>query len=109
MIESALILTVLTIMLLASFAISGLLARRAMYQVIDKFCHYDALQASKAKTAEEFGLAPRDFFQRLFRPRDYKPYAVRFLKKAGAIRMTQEGKLYLVEEKLGDNLKCKRS
>jgi hypothetical protein len=108
MIGTALILMVLGLMILGSFMISGFLVKKATYQVIDRFCTYDALEARKARTIQELGLAPLDFWQRMFRPRDYKPYALQFLSKAGAVNTTRDGKLYLVEEKLNDSLKCKR-
>ena len=108
MIGTALVFMILALMLFASFMISGYLTRRATYQVIDRFCSYDALEAKKARKVDELGLAPPDFFQRLFRPRDYKPYALQMLSKAGAVRLTREGKLYLVEQKLNEKLKCKR-
>jgi hypothetical protein len=108
MIETALVFVVIAMMLFVSLIISGFLFKRAAYQVIDRFCSFDALDAKKARKEEELGLAPRDFFQRLFRPRDYKPYALQSLNRAGVVRVTREGKLYLVEEKLNDNLKCKR-
>jgi hypothetical protein len=107
MIETALVFMILAVMLLASLIISGLLVKRATYQVIDRFCSYHAVQARRARRPEELGLVPPDFFQRLFRLRDYKPYVLQSLRRAGAVRVTQEGKLYLAEEKLRDSLKCK--
>ena len=108
MIQTEIAFLVLALVLCASMIISALLTKRAFHQVIDRFYSYNALEARKAKKAEEIGLAPRGFLERMFRPRDYKPYALRFLKKAGIVRQTQEGKLYLVEEKLSDDLKRKR-
>ena len=108
MIQSEIAFLLLALALFASIVISGILTKRAVHQVIDRFCSYDALEAKKARKAEEIGLAPRDFLERMFRPRDYKPYALRLLKKAGIVRKTQEEKLYLVDEKLSDNMKCKR-
>jgi hypothetical protein len=95
-------------MVFVSLIISGYLVKGATEEVIGRFCSYEALEIKRARTVEELGLAPRDFFQRIFRARDYKPYALQSLSQAGIIRRTQDGKLYLVEEKLNDNLKCKK-
>jgi hypothetical protein len=108
MIGTVIVFTVLGLMLFMSVIISGLLVKRATYQVIDRFCSFDALEPGKAKNMEQLGLVPPGLFERLFRPRDYKPYALQGLSKAGFVRATQEGKLYLVEEKLNDKLKCGR-
>lgn len=108
MIETAIAFVALALMLFLTLIISGVLVKRAAYQVIDRFCSFDALEGRKARDVQDLGLAPPDFFQRLFRPRDYKPYALQSLNRAGIVRTTREGKLYLVEEKLNDNLKCKK-
>jgi hypothetical protein len=36
----------------------------------------------------------------MFRGRDYKPYALTALMNAGVVKTTEDGKLYLSEEKL---------
>ena len=107
-IQTILVFTVLALMVLFSIFISAFLSRRAVDQVIDRLCSYHALDPKNARRAEEIGVSRRDFVQRMFRPRDYKPYALQFLKTIGAVLMTKEGKLYLVEEKLGDDQKCTR-
>jgi hypothetical protein len=96
-------------MVLVSVIISGLLVRRATFQMIDRFCTFEALDPRKARTVEELGLSPRVFFQRMFRTRDYKPYALQSLSQAGIVRSSQEGKLYMMEEGLADNLKCEKA
>ena len=91
------------------FFIPVLLTRRAAFKVIKIFCRYDALSAKNAKNAEELGLNPPDFFERMFRLRDYKPYALRLLKKTNIVHTTGDGRLYMTEERLTENLKCKLS
>jgi hypothetical protein len=108
MMETAILFLAFLAMILMTLLISGYLVKRAAEEVIGRFCYYGALETKKARTLEDLGLAPLDFFQRLFRRRDYKPYALQSLSQAGIIRSTQEGKLYLVEEKLDENLKCKK-
>lgn len=108
MIENFLILSFLMITLLAAiFVIPGLMMRRAAFKVIKTFCEYDALEAGKARERGELGLNPPDFLGRLFKARDYKPQALQFLNQAGVVRSTEDGRLYMVEEKLDDELKCK--
>jgi hypothetical protein len=90
------------------FFIPVLLTRRAAFKVIKIFCQYDALSARNAKNAEELGLNPPGFLEKMFRPRDYKPYALRFLKKINIIHATGDGRLYMNEERLTENVKCNR-
>jgi nifR3 family TIM-barrel protein len=53
----------------------------------------------KAKTRAELGLNPADFMTRITSLRDYKPQALQILMGEGVVASTEEGKLYLVEEK----------
>jgi hypothetical protein len=43
----------------------------------------------------------------MMRPRDYKQYALQILFKREIILQNEEGKLYLVEERLDQDLKSK--
>jgi len=53
-----------------------------------------------AKTEEELGFRQQSIMKRILTRRDYKPYALTTLIKAEIIRMTDDGRLYLSEEKL---------
>jgi hypothetical protein len=86
--------------------IPALLTRRATFKVIKVFCRYDALNARKARKAEELGLNPPGFFERIGRMRDYKPYALQVLKQTKAVRTTRDGRLYMAQENLAENLRC---
>jgi hypothetical protein len=86
---------------LGFFVIPSLMLRRAISQVIRIFRRNHSLCSESPKTVGELGLAPQGLMDRLFKPRDYKPYALQFLARAGAVRQTEDGKLCLVEEKLG--------
>jgi hypothetical protein len=90
-----------------AFFIQSLLVKRAMTQVIRTFCSYNALGVGNSKTAEELGLVPPGLIHRLTRLRDYKPYALQILKQAGVVQMTEDGKLYMTEEKLNEGMKCR--
>jgi hypothetical protein len=55
-----------------------------------------------AKTAEELGLHHRPLFDRLLRPKDYKPYALDALVESGIVRMAEDGRVCLEEAKLAE-------
>jgi hypothetical protein len=85
------------------------LTRRAIFKVIKIFYQHNALGIEGAKTVYELGLERPDFFQRMTRPRDYKQYALQILIKRGIILENEEGRLYMVEERLDENLRNKRN
>jgi len=99
----------LMLSLAALIFIPALLTERAAHKVIGRFCRYKALGPGKAKRVEQLGLNPPGLIDRLTRPRDYKPYALRFLKEAGAVSATNDGRLYLNEQKLVEGWRCKRT
>jgi hypothetical protein len=61
-----------------------------------------------AKTLHELGLERPDFLQRMMKARDYKQYALEILVKRGIINMKEDGRVYMVEEKLDQELRAKR-
>jgi hypothetical protein len=61
-----------------------------------------------AKTLHELGLERPDFYQRMTRPRDYKQSALQLLIKRGIIFENEEGRFFMVEEKLDESLRSKR-
>jgi len=89
--------------------IRAFFTRRAIFKVIEIFYQHNALGVRGAKTLHELGLEPRDFFQRMTKPRDYKQYALQILVKRGIILEKEDGKVYLAEERLEQNLKKKRN
>ena len=82
--------------------------KRAIFKVIEIFYQHNALGISSAKTLHELGLERSDFFQRMTKPRDYKQYALQILIKRKIILENQDGKVYLAEEKLDQDLRRKR-
>ena len=102
------ILMLLTAVFGALYIIPSMMTRRAVAKVIETFCRLNALDAEHAKTLDELGLAPRTFFDRIGRTRDYKPRALNFLKDANVLRVTPEGRLYLPRRELGQEMGCKR-
>jgi hypothetical protein len=85
------------------------LTRRAISKVIEIFYQHNALGVNGAKTLHELGLERPDFFQRMTRPRDYKQYALQILIKRGIIFEDGNGRLYMVEERLDQNLRSNRN
>jgi hypothetical protein len=94
---------------LGLFYIPAFMVRRAIFKVINTFCQHNAVRVENAKAMGELGLKPLDFFQRLWRPRDYKPYALQILRQQGIIFVTEDERLYMIEDKLDERLRCKRS
>jgi hypothetical protein len=68
--------------------------------VIAIFRRNSALDKKTAKTIDELGLKPHGFAEGMFHGRDFKPYALDALAKAGIVKSTEDGRLYLVEDKL---------
>jgi hypothetical protein len=99
-----LVLMVMVIALGGSLYVRTLLTRRAIFKVIEIFYRHQALDVKGAKTLHELGLERPDFLQRMMRPRDYKQYALQILIKREIILQNEEGKLYIVEERLDQNL-----
>jgi hypothetical protein len=84
------------------------LTRRAIFKVVEIFYQHNALEMNSAKALHELGLERPDFFQRMSRLRDYKQNALQILIKEGIILESEDGRLYMVEEKLDQNLRSKR-
>jgi len=102
-----LVLLVMVIALGGSLYVRTVLTRRAIFKVIEIFYRHQALDIKGAKTQRELGLERPDFVQRMMKPRDYKQYALQILIKREIILQNEEGKLYMVEERLDQNLKNK--
>ena len=89
---------------LVFFVISKYLIRRAVSQVVGRFKRTHSLCSENPKTVDELGLGPPSVFDRLTKPRDHKPYALEVLIRTGVIRVTEEGKLCLVENRMNEGL-----
>ena len=103
--------TVLLALIVTIIALGGtlyvrtLLTRRAIFKVIEIFYQHHALGMKGAKTRHELGLERPDFFQKMMKPRNYKQVALQILLKREIILEDEEGRVYLVEERLDQNLK----
>ena len=89
-------------MLLALLVIPRWLMRRAGRQVIEIFRKHNAIDSKTARTVDELGLRPPGMWERMMRRRDYKPHALNALMQGGVIQVTEDGRLYLSEEKLAN-------
>jgi hypothetical protein len=98
--ETLTIVILIVVALLVLFFIPRFMMMRAISKVISIFLQNSALSDKSAKTIDELGLRPPSFMQRIGRFRDYKPHAVEMLRRADIIQMTEDGRLYLSEEKL---------
>ena len=111
MAEIGKILLIITFLIVAfggGLYIRTFLTRRAVSRVIGIFYEHDAMGIYGAKTLNELGLERPDFFQRMTRPRDYKQIALQVLIKEGVVNVTEDGRVYMIEEKLDQSLRRKR-
>ena len=96
----AIVVILIVIAVLALFLIPQFLVKRAIAKVIKIFRQLGAIDIRSARTIDELGLRPESMFNRMMKPRDYKPRALQALISADIIRTTEDGKLYLSEENL---------
>ena len=82
------------------FVVPQWLLMRTVPKVIRIFRENNAVGAHNAKTIEELGLKPKSMFERAFRMRDHKPRALQFLMRVTIVDLTEEGKVFLDEDKL---------
>ena len=102
------VLIILAIFGITLFILPRFMLKRAMSQVIRIFRGHRSLSKENAKTMEELGLKPHGFMERFMKHRDYKPYAIQLLAKQGILCRTEDGRLYLSEEKLNELLQQKK-
>lgn len=88
------------IFIVVMMVLPQLLIKKAITTVIRIFRDNNAIGVKNAKTLDELGLQPKSMIENMFKPRDYKPRALKALMSADIIQMTEDGKVYLVEDKL---------
>jgi hypothetical protein len=101
--EVLIIILLIIIVIVAMLVIPQWLTKRAIPQVIRIFREKNAIGIKNAKTVDELGLRPRGMMEQMFRRRDYKQYALTALMRVEIIQMTEDGRLYLSEEKLSES------
>ncbi len=96
----------LLFLILGILAVAGIffvpvfLTKRALSKVVKIFYEHNALRRDQAKSLHELGLEPKNFMERMTSLRDYKPYALQILRQKGVVCTTEDGRFYLVKEKL---------
>ena len=111
MTEASRVILILILVIIAfggALYIRTFLTRRAIFKVIEIFYQHKALGINSAKTPHQLGLERPDFLQRMMSRRDYKQNALQILIKRGIIFENEDGRLYMVEEKLDEHLISKR-
>ena len=98
--ETVFIIIIVILMGVALFIIPQWRIKRAIPQVIKMFRDSNAVGIKNAKTQEELGFKQPGTLEVLFTRRNYKRHALNALIQAEIIQMTEDGKLYLTEEKL---------
>jgi len=94
------IILIFVLLILAFFIIPRWRSKRALRQVIQVFRNNSATDIKNAKTVDELGLKSPTMREEMFHRRDFKPYALNSLIKAEIIRRTEDGRLYLAEDRL---------
>ena len=95
-----LIVLVIIVLLAAIFIIPQWRLKRAIRQVIRILREHNAIDTKNAKTIDELGLRPRGMMEGMFKGRDYKQYALSTLMKGEIVRTTEDGRLFLSEDRL---------
>ena len=98
--ETAFLILLGILFVLAMLFIPQMMMRRAIPKVIRIFQHNNAVGIKNAKALDELGLKPRGMLENLGRLRDYKPRALQLLISANIVHITEDGKFYLSEEDL---------
>jgi len=96
------VLILLAVFGMSLFILPRFMLKRAMSQVLRVFRVHRSLSKESAKTVEELGLKPHSFMERFMKSRDYKPYALQILTRQGVLCQTEDGRLYLSEQKLNE-------
>jgi hypothetical protein len=91
---------IMVALLALAFFIANRMTRRAISRVVEIFRKHQAIGIRQAKTIDELGLRPPGLLERVSRLRDYKQNALKILIKGEVIHLTEEGKLYITEEKI---------
>ena len=94
------IIVMVVVAILAMIVVPQWRLKRTIPKVVSAFRGANATSEKNAKTLEELGLKPRGMMEGMFRGRDYRQYAVTALMRAEIVKTTEEGKLYLSEERL---------
>lgn len=90
----------IVVLLGVAFFISARLTKRAVFKVLNTFRAENAIGYQGARTIDQLGLTPPNILERIGRPRDYRQNALKLLIKAGVVQITEDGRLFIPEEKI---------
>jgi hypothetical protein len=99
-----LFILVILLLLVLAFAGSSFLMRRALKQVVKMFRDGGALSPETAKFAADLGIRQKGILE-IRGLRDYKPSALQFLIRQEVVIVTDDGRVYLSEQKLSATLR----
>ena len=95
-----LILLIVVLVVMGLFVLPRIRMKRATSQVVAIFERNNALNARSAKTIDELRLRPPTFLEGMLRMRDFKPSALQVLIQSEIVRQTEDGRLYISQDKL---------
>ena len=98
--DTLIIILVLVLLVVGVFMLVRWRVRRAVSQVIQIFKEHNAVSIKNAKTADELGFSEQTMTKKMIARRDYKLEALKALMRVDIIQMTEDGRLYLSEDKL---------
>ncbi|MEW6142760.1 MAG: hypothetical protein AB1597_06325 [Chloroflexota bacterium] len=91
----------LVLFILGVYVIPNWRFKRTARQVVAAFREKGAVTPSGAKTLEDLGFQTRrSFMEQLLKGRDFRMYALQAMLKGDVVRVTEDGRFYLVEDKL---------
>ena len=94
------IIGILLVLVGISLWLSRIFMARAIRSLIGTLREARATTSATARTAEELDLRPRSTLRDFHVLRDYRPYALQILMRAGVVEVTEDGKLFLSQERL---------
>ncbi len=101
MTTALILILILVVGLVGAVYLSRFKLKRAMRLIVAVFRAQGATSPKTAKRLEELGLVVTGgLFNNMFKPRDYRPYALRALSQANILRATDDGRVYLSEDEL---------
>ena len=100
MTEAFLVILLLALVVVGMFVLPKWRMNRVISQVIQIFREHSAFSIKSARTGDELGFRRQGMMEGILTRRDYKRYALMALIKAEIIQTTEDGRLYLSEERL---------
>ena len=98
--NALIIIGILILLVGTALWLSRILMARAIRSLISSLREAGATTSANARTAEELNLRAKSTLRDFRVLRDYGPYALQILVRAGVVEVTEDGKLFLSEERL---------